>query len=351
MSLPLSVSLIATVRNERLHLAPWLAAIESQSRMPDEIVIVDGGSTDGTWEQLSRWTPDCALQVIRAPGASISTGRNIAMSRTSGDVIAVTDCGTVAEDSWLEMLLAPFDDPRVDVSSGFFTPGLGSAWDRSLAAATLPDADEIQPERFLPSSRSVAVRSTWFRRGYEYPEWLDYGEDLIWDLQIRNAGAVFSFVPEAKVSFFVRPDWPAFWRQYYRYARGDGKAGLFGRRHLIRYLTYVIALAMLRRGRVPELCLASLLGAVYTLRPAKRLIRRDWARNHSLEHTAGALVLVPLHMVVGDSAKMAGYPAGLLWRKRRFGSLLPWKNWTRISPDGEMWDPAAPVSRTLPPKD
>ena len=37
----------------------------------------------------------------------------------------------------------------------------------------------------------------------------------------------------------------SYFRQYYRYARGDGKADLWRKRHAIRYVIYLIALPAL----------------------------------------------------------------------------------------------------------
>lgn len=343
-----TVSLIATVRNERPSLDAWLAGIESQSRLPDEIVIVDGGSQDGTWAVLSAWDAPCDLLLLRVPGASISFGRNLAMSRARSDVIAITDAGTVADRHWLENLTRPFDDASVDVSAGLFRPAVAGAWQRSLAAATLPDSDEIHPGTFLPSSRSVAVRSSWLRRGFEYPEWLDYCEDLVWDLQLKRGGARFVLSPEAVVDFAVRPNWLSFWRQYYRYARGDGKAGLFPKRHAIRYVSYFVGGIICTRRRKVELAAGMVLGCIYVYRPVARLARRDRIAGIGLLGTFSALLLIPAHRFVGDAAKMAGYPAGLIWRWRRFGALGPRTSWRRIRPDGSLWHPRLTVAETPP---
>ena len=97
------------------------------------------------------------------------------------------------------------------------------------------------PETFLPSSRSVAFRkAAWITAG-GYPEWIDYCEDLIFDLRLREIAAPMIFEPGALVYFRPRPSLNAFYRQYYRYARGDGKADLWRKRHAIRYATYLIA--------------------------------------------------------------------------------------------------------------
>src|SRR5205085_4115204 len=89
-------------------------------------------------------------------------------------------------------------------------------------------------------SRSVAFRkSAWAEVG-GYPEWLDYSEDLVFDMSLRDVGKRFAFAPEARAYFRPRSTLRAFFLQYYRYARGDGKADLWRKRHAARYLTYCI---------------------------------------------------------------------------------------------------------------
>ncbi|MGD8519103.1 MAG: glycosyltransferase, partial [Anaerolineae bacterium] len=52
----MKVSVIATVLNERDAIERLLQSFETQTRRPDEVVIADGGSTDGTLAVLSAWS-------------------------------------------------------------------------------------------------------------------------------------------------------------------------------------------------------------------------------------------------------------------------------------------------------
>ncbi len=60
-----------------------------------------------------------------------------------------------------------------------------------------------------------------------------------------SPGSGFIFAPEAIAHFQPRTTLKGFWTQYYRYARGDGKADLFRKRHAVRYVIYLIALPIL----------------------------------------------------------------------------------------------------------
>mgnify|MGYP006193635623 CR=1 FL=1 len=69
-----------------------LASLAAQTRSPDEVVICDGGSTDGTAEALRAYAaavPDRLprVQVLEAPGANISQGRNLAIAAAEGPIV------------------------------------------------------------------------------------------------------------------------------------------------------------------------------------------------------------------------------------------------------------------------
>lgn len=320
---PVSVapSVIATVRNEASTVDALISGLGAQTLSPASMTVVDGGSTDATVARLATAAAQVPypIDVHVAPGSNIAAGRNLAVARSGAPVVAVVDAGTVLHPEWVARLSGALEgSPMVDIASGFFVGAPGSAWERALSATTLPNVEDIDPVLFQPSSRSVAFRRSAFEKVHGYPEWLDYGEDLVFDLAMRRAGATFRFVPRAVVRFRPRSTVRAFFLQYYRYARGDGKAGLFARRHLIRYGAYVggvvLASALFRdRWRVPAAALLTVGGAGYLNRPVARLV----SQSSGVPELASALPWVAVVRVVGDVAKMIGYPVGLWWRWSR----------------------------------
>jgi glycosyltransferase involved in cell wall biosynthesis len=332
------ITLIATVLNEGESIAGLMQSIAAQTCPPDEIVIVDGGSHDQTVAVIERYASQLPLRVLVEPGCNISQGRNRAIAAAQGDIIAVTDAGVRLSPGWLAALVQPLlADPALQVSAGFFQADPRTPFEAAMGATVLPLVTEIDPAAFLPSSRSVAFRkSAWARVG-GYPEWLDYCEDLILDLRLRGLGA-FAFAPDAVAHFRPRGSLRAFFRQYYLYARGDGKADLWRKRHAIRYATYLIALPgvfLLGVLAHPLLWLLYVPGAaVYLYRPYRRLpAALRSAPPASVPQRLYAAALVPVIRVVGDLAKMLGYPAGWRWRLRH------------QPPDWRKLDPAADSTR------
>ncbi len=317
-----TVSVITTVRNEERALPLLLADLARQSVQPLEIVLVDGGSTDGTLAVIEGFRREgLPLRVIEAPGANISRGRNLAIEAARGTIIAATDAGVRLAPDWLAQLTGPFftGDSPPDVVSGFFAPDTSTTFEKAMGATVLPQLADIKPDSFLPSSRSVAFKRDAWRQVGGYPEWLDYCEDLVFDLALKEAGNRFQFAPQALALFRPRGDMRSFFRQYYRYARGDGKAGLWGKRHLIRYTSYIGGSFAFIWGFCYKAAWLGLLtaGLAYLYHPVKRL-RGLWCGMPLLEKMQ-ALALIPVIRFVGDLAKMIGYPVGLVWRVRQRG--------------------------------
>jgi glycosyltransferase involved in cell wall biosynthesis len=334
----MKVSIIATVLNEGPAIRDLLDSLAAQTRAPDEVVIVDGGSTDDTISIVQAYADDgrLPLRVLVEPGANISRGRNVAIADASGDIIASTDAGVQLAPGWLAELVAPFESENPpQVVAGFFTPDPHSVFEIAMGATVLPSLSDINPDCFLPSSRSVAfTRAAWETSG-GYPEWLDYCEDLIFDFRLRDLFHPFAFAPRAVAYFRPRGNLRSFFKQYYLYARGDGKADLWRKRHAIRYLTYLVAVPLLLVlgwrlspwwwGLGVGLGVVGLFGTPY---------RRLWPLLRPLgwSEQLQAILWVPVIRVTGDVAKMIGYPVGWLWRLRHLPHQphLRWRNRNQV---------------------
>ncbi|MBR9977094.1 MAG: glycosyltransferase [Bacteroidetes bacterium] len=234
------VSLLLTTRNEAEHISLFLDGVRAQSVRPAEIVVCDGGSTDGTGKLLQheaalRQEESDAppLRVIVAPGTNIAEGRNHAIRAAAQDILAFTDAGCELAPDWLERITEPLlrsDD--VDAVGGGYDLVGDRAAQRWARAATLPFARQ-NAEQFLPSSRSFAARRIALEKAGLYPEHLTFaGEDTALVLRMKEQGARFVTRWDARVRWYPRPTLRAFLRQHYLYGLGDGEAGSNQARHL-----------------------------------------------------------------------------------------------------------------------
>src|ERR1700751_4564115 len=110
-----AVSVAATVLNEVDDIDALVESLMRQTLAPAEVIIVDGGSTDGTWERLEAARAkyptlvpirdeSCSLQ--RSPGP-IARGRNVGVAAASSDIVACADAGCIYHPDWLLNLTAP----------------------------------------------------------------------------------------------------------------------------------------------------------------------------------------------------------------------------------------------------
>ena len=318
----MKISVIVTVKNEGPSLKSLLDSLINQTRLADEVVICDGGSSDNTINILKEYQHYLPLKIIHAPGSNISQGRNKAINEATGPIIASADAGVVLSSDWIAELAKPLEEDGANVVSGWFEPNPQTDFEVVLGATVLPTLEDIDPDKFLPSSRSVAFSKNAWETVGGYPEWLDYCEDLVFDLALRKIYGSFAFSPKAVAYFQPRQDLRTFARQYYLYARGDGKANLWPKRHAIRYLSYLIGLPILGKliwhGKLIGWITLIAGGVIYCRRPAQRL----WpsVRKWPFLARSRALFYIPLIRLVGDVAKMIGYPVGVIWRWRQDGN-------------------------------
>lgn len=305
-----AVTVIVTVWNEAAAIDALLDSILRGTRVPDEIVISDGGSTDGTWERLrERAAREPRLRAIQAEG-NRSVGRNAAVRAASHPVVACTDAGVEVDSRWLERLAAPFEaDPSVDVVAGFYEPAARTAFERAAGVVSAPGLREIDLTRFLPSTRSIGFRRAAFDRAGGFDETLAHNEDTPFALALKGTGARFAFAPEAIVRWRPRGNLRAFVHQHRRFGTGDGEARVQGWFYRKIASKYAMAVGLLLAGFAwpPFWGLLGAGAALFWVQQARR--------GQGRIPPAEAFILVPPLKVAYDAAYLTGYVKGRLARR------------------------------------
>jgi glycosyltransferase involved in cell wall biosynthesis len=340
-------SFISTVYNEERSIQEFLESLKGQAALPGEIIIVDGGSADNTFSLLKgffdEWarkerSPVCmltedrdsrdgrkadktAVMLISSPGAGISRGRNIAIDKASGTFISVSDAGCVLDPGWLKQINRGMEEDPGRINGGMNYPLCTGMLQRLAALSIMPGLNETDSENFMPSSRNICFRKSHWEDAGGYPEDMDFGEDMKFDFNLRNKGYRLVFCPRAAVYWKMRSSLDRMFRQFFRYAKGDALGGMYPLRHMIRFASGALFLAVMLCGIFlsPLVFTAFLpLVALYCYKAYYRLFFR-WEGNERCRPQgaarAAALVLIPLLLVYIDSAKVFGYIYGLFARR------------------------------------
>lgn len=102
------VSLVIPAYNAGRFISRALTSVENQTRKPDELVVVDDGSTDDTAAQVRSFVRKSKLNVIfeQQSNQGSASARNRGVGRTTGDVIAFLDADDIIYPHFLELTVS-----------------------------------------------------------------------------------------------------------------------------------------------------------------------------------------------------------------------------------------------------
>ena len=320
---PEGVSLITTERNEKDAIEEFIKSALSQSRPPDEIIIADADSNDGTQEIIQSYIDNGApIKIVLTPG-NRSVGRNAAVKKAQYPIIACTDVGCRLDFNWLENLTKPFSDSSIHTVSGWFEADPKTKFEEISAALMIQNTKEIDINKWLPSSRSIAFSKTAWGKSGGYPEYREFGnslialkcggEDTIFDQRLIKSGYKFANGLKAVVYWRPRKNILEFYKQYHMYALGDGIRIVDLKRFVILALDYSIStlsLLSLMLLPVPVLILLSMFALTYKIFRTLRRVYGPWKKFRSFY----SLLLMMALIITYDVAQLFGYWTGVLHR-------------------------------------
>lgn len=218
------LSLIITTFNEEKSMGIWCDSILAQTRLPDEIVLVDSMSTDNTVNIIKNKLSSTNITLsIFIEKCNISKGRNIAISKARYDNILVTDAGVELSHTWIELMAKKLSE--CDVVAGYYSFS-GEQWfQKSYSRLFYKSPEQIDESTFLPSSRSLALTRKAWESVSGYNESYDIGEDTEFDLKLKSRGYGISFEPNALVTWELRDSLYKLSKQHYLYSYWDGVIG------------------------------------------------------------------------------------------------------------------------------
>jgi glycosyltransferase involved in cell wall biosynthesis len=265
----MAVSVAATVLNEVDDISRLVASLTDQVLAPAEIVIVDGGSTDGTWEwllnaqaQYPTLIPirDESCNLKQSPGP-IARGRNVAIAAATSDVIACADAGCTYSPDWLSRLTAPILSGAFEYAVGgsCLDPVSPTVWDIASAPFFGVKLNPDEPTKSC-TARSMAFRKELWQRAGGFPETVFLGEDTLFDAKVRKL-VTPAFAERAKAFYRPHLSFRAALRQLASYAIADGAIGIRPARlfrNFARCVVEVLAIIALRWNPIPLLAILAL---------------------------------------------------------------------------------------------
>ena len=295
------VSVVVPVRDEEGTIAALLDSLLAQTRRPEEIVIVDGGSRDCTVKIIEEYArKDSRIRLIWTDGAFPGEGRNLGVQVASHDVIAFTDAGIRLNSRWLEKLCEPVEqDETVDVVYGHLEPITDTFFTECAALAYVPAPTEHERERIrAPSIASCLMkRAVWESVGGFPP--FRASEDLIFMEAIAQGNYKIAYAPGAIVYWRIAPGWGATFRRFASYSRHNLLAGRarhwhYGVARMYGAAAVFFALAVVHSPLWAVVPFIGLVGRALSIAYRKRgaFVFHDTFRPKRLLYLTGLLVLI-----------------------------------------------------------
>lgn len=224
------ISVIIPMLNEAAYVEQLASDLSAQDFDGDvEIIVADGGSTDGSAPLLlaAAERMGLALRVVDNPGRWVSHGLNTCIREARGDLIVRLDCHSRYPPEYLRLcaelsektgaenvggiVLAKGETPMERaVACAMGSPFGGIGWARYGSAGEPVEVDTVTFGAFRPEA---------FRRAGLFDESLHRNQDDEFNLRLRRRGGRIVLDPSIRVVYTPRGSLSAVFRQYFEYGR------------------------------------------------------------------------------------------------------------------------------------
>ncbi len=186
------VSVVLPVYDRENYVGEAIESVLAQTLPPDELIVVDDGSTDGSLAVVERFARP-SMQVIRQENAGIGAARNRGLRAATGDLIAFIDSDDLWEPDKLELQVGALRErDDLDLVFGhlveFLSPDRADELGGSLEVGTDPVPGLL--------ALTLLVRRTAVERIGLFDEKLRVGEFVDWMARARDLGLASLVLPQ-----------------------------------------------------------------------------------------------------------------------------------------------------------
>lgn len=200
---------VVVTYNRRTLLEACLGALARQSSRPDEVVVVDNASSDGTHDWLKRWLPSnmesgllVALKQNTGGAGGFAAGLERAI-KADAEWLWMMDDDACPHPDALERLLAIATNPH-NIYGSLAVNGDYTSWPITLLdeGRTVQTADQVPPQarvEFTPLLGFLIHRSLVEKIGYPDAGFFIAADDVEYCLRARRAGADIIIAGQSRI--------------------------------------------------------------------------------------------------------------------------------------------------------
>ena len=222
---PKTISIVIPTHNRVIMLRRLLRSVETLEIIPDEVVIVNDGSSDQTQSFLKTWEEShhnfisivFNNPIAQGPGAA----RNIGIQLSSSDAVAFTDDDCILHPSWISSIKHSNFWGKIKIV------GIGGkvlSFRKGAVSEYYSYHRILEPPKY--NQYLVTANACYLKNGllevggfdetHKYPG----GEDNGLSFKLANRGYIFGFEKNMIVMHDYRTSLFSFLKTFYRYGKG-----------------------------------------------------------------------------------------------------------------------------------
>lgn len=223
MNNPPLVTIIVSVYNKLDTVGQCISSLLAVDYPNYEIQVVEGYSTDGSYEVLKRFEDN--IHILRLRG-NYAEALNRALREVRSPLVALTDADCTVDKNWLRELVHGFDEEDDVVAvAGYVGTGKGLSLLPTLIGIECQERYRYFPKYLSRSSTmNLCIRTEVVRR-VGFDESLSVAIETDFGYRLTKLGKML-YVPRAIASHYPRTTWKDFFLQQVNFARGASRVYL-----------------------------------------------------------------------------------------------------------------------------
>jgi glycosyltransferase involved in cell wall biosynthesis len=219
------ITVICPVYNEKEHIGKLLEFLTTSEPKEKELLIIDGGSVDGTREIVLKCSKkNSKIKLIDNPNRAVPFALNFGVKNSNGDIIVRIDAHTVYSPDYFKKILETFDKTDADIVGGPMRIKVSSSFQKAVAHATSSifgvGDSKIHNMKYSGYTDHVylgAWRRIIFKEIGYFDERLIRNQDDEFHYRAKSKGKKIYLNTEIKSFYYPRSDFKTLIKQYFQY--------------------------------------------------------------------------------------------------------------------------------------
>ena len=225
-----AVSIIVPVRNGEATISTLLKSLLKLNYPKEKLdfQVVDGNSTDKTWEVVKQYP----VKLVTQSGTGLNAARNTGIKNSKSEIVAFTDSDCVVPEDWVRNIAKNFKDLRVGCVGGSIKGYNGDFLSDYADNSFMPVLrifkkrevlDSVRLLQRYPAGCNMAFRRKALEAAGDFDESIRHAfdEDELVE-RVCRAGYRMVLDPDCLVLHKHRSSVKELWKQNFRYGRGIG---------------------------------------------------------------------------------------------------------------------------------